>query len=143
MPTNSLLELTKLGQSIWYDNINRELLDSGELKRMVEEDGVTGVTSNPTIFDKAIAGSTAYDAEIRSLLQRGATPHDIYESLVVKDVRTAADILRPVFDATSGADGYVSLEVNPNLAHDGEGTFAEAVKLWNRVNRGKCTILPC
>lgn len=135
MPTNSLLELTKLGQSIWYDNINRELLDSGELKRMVEEDGVTGVTSNPTIFDKAIAGSTAYDAEIRSLLQRGATPHDIYESLVVKDVRTAADILRPVFDATSGADGYVSLEVSPLLAGNTEETISQARQLFSLVDR--------
>ena len=135
MSTNSLFELTRLDQSIWYDNISRELLDSGELRRMVEKDSVTGVTSNPTIFDKAIAGGTAYDAEIRSLLERDATPQDIYEGLVVNDVRVAADILRPVFDATGGTDGYVSLEVSPLLARNTAETITQARHLFSLVNR--------
>ena len=135
MPTSPLNELTRLGQSIWYDNISRELLDSGELKRMVDEEGVTGVTSNPTIFDKAIAGSSAYDADIRKLIEVGASAHDIYEGLVVEDVRSAADVLRAVFDSTQGADGYVSLEVSPLLAADTAETIEQARHLFSLVGR--------
>ena len=121
MATNPLLELHKQGQSVWYDSLRRGLIRSGELKRMIDEDGLAGVTSNPTILDKAIAGSNDYADAVEKLLEAGATPDDIYESLVLDDIRAAADVLRPVYDATQGGDGFVSLEVSPALAHDTAG----------------------
>jgi len=132
---NPLLQLKSHGQSIWYDNIRRSLLQSGELKRMIEEDGVTGVTSNPTIFEKAIDGSTDYQDALKELIASGASPDQIYEKLTVEDVRTACDILRPVFDNTHGADGYVSLEVSPLLAHNTAGTIKQAKHLFALVGR--------
>ena len=133
---NPLVEVLGLGQSIWYDNIRRSLIDSGELERMVAEDGLRGVTSNPAIFEQAIKGSDDYTHEIARLRAQGVTDaKDIYERLAVKDIRDAADILRPVYDETSGADGYVSLEVSPLLAHDADGTVAEAERLWRLVGR--------
>jgi transaldolase/glucose-6-phosphate isomerase len=129
-----LHELNRLGQSIWYDNIRRALLDSGELARLIEA-GVSGVTSNPSIFEKAIAGSTDYDDALRELVDAGKTVDEIYEALALDDIGRAADLLRPIFDETEGADGYVSLEVSPTLAHDTERTIAEARRLFGALDR--------
>jgi transaldolase/glucose-6-phosphate isomerase len=131
--SNPLVELQKYGQSIWYDNISRGLLTSGELKRFIEEDGILGVTSNPTIFNKAIAGSDDYDDDLRRLVSEGKGVPEIYEALAVGDVKMAADILRPIYEQTGGKDGYVSLEVSPRLAYDTEGTIAEARRLRRTV----------
>jgi len=131
---NPLVEVLGFGQSIWYDNIRRSLIASGELERMVEEDLLRGVTSNPAIFEKAITGSDDYAAEIARLRADGVTDaKEIYEELAIRDIRDAADILRPVYDETEGRDGYVSLEVSPALAHDTDGTIAEATRLWSAV----------
>ena len=134
---NPLKELLRQGQSIWLDYIRRNLIRTGELKRMVEEDGICGVTSNPTIFEKAIAGSSDYDDALRELL--AADPKidvgKLYEALAIEDIRMAADILRPVYDETSGGDGYVSLEVSPHLAHDTKATIQEAKRLRAAVDR--------
>ena len=133
--TNSLTELTNLGQSIWYDNIERRLMTSGELKRMIEEDEVRGVTSNPAIFEKAISGSDDYLDQIRELVSQHKSPTEIYEALAIRDIQNAADILAPVFEKTQGKDGYVSLECSPLLAHDTTATIAEAKRLWHEVAR--------
>ena len=134
---NPLKQLEKEGQSIWLDFIRRSLVTSGELNRLIEEDGVSGVTSNPSIFQKSIAGSADYDESLRKALERN--PHqdinDLYETLVVEDIQMAADVLRPVYDHTDGADGFVSLEVSPALAHDTKGTIKEAKRLWKDVGR--------
>lgn len=108
---------------------------SGDLKRLIDNDGLRGVTSNPKIFDDAIEGSADYDEEIGALANKACTVTDIYESLAVADIQSAAHVLRSVYDATDGRDGYVSLEVNPHLAHDTEGTTAEARRLWKAVDR--------
>ena len=131
---NAIQEVHRLGQSICYDNMRRGLLASGELQRLIEQ-GVTGLTSNPTIFGKAIAGSTDYDQTLISLAQGGTSTKDTYEALVVDDIRAAADLLRPVYDQTGGDDGYASLEVSPALAHDTEGTVAEAIRLFAALGR--------
>lgn len=131
--TNPLVDVQACGQSIWYDNISRDLLHNGEIWRMVEEDGVLGITSNPTIFQQAIAGSKMYDAAIEQMLD--ANVEDIYEALAVADIRQAADILRPVFERTEGIDGYVSLEVSPLIAHDTTTTISEARRLFDLVDR--------
>ncbi|MGA8274834.1 MAG: bifunctional transaldolase/phosoglucose isomerase [Thermoplasmata archaeon] len=132
-----LAELLAAGQSPWLDYIRRSLLTSGELRRMVEVDGITGVTINPTIFDKAIAGSQDYDEALKALLARepALSAAELYERLAVEDVTRAADVLRSVFDRTDGRDGFVSLEVSPRLAHDTAGTLVEARRLWAAVNR--------
>ena len=132
--TNSVQEARRLGQSIWYDNIRRGLLTSGELEGLIEQ-GVTGVTSNPTIFEKAIAGSTDYDKALTSLAHSGKSADETYEALVLEDIREAANLLRPVYDRTAGADGYVSLEVSPTLAHDTKGTVVEARRLYAALGR--------
>jgi transaldolase len=129
-----LHELAGLGQSIWYDNIRRALLDHGDLQALVEA-GVRGVTSNPSIFEKAIAGSTDYDETLEELVREGRSETELYEALAIEDIQRAADILRPVYDRTEGVDGYVSLEVSPTLAHDTEGTIAEARRLFGAVDR--------
>jgi transaldolase/glucose-6-phosphate isomerase len=129
-----LHELARLGQSIWYDNIRRALLDSGELQALVEA-GVTGVTSNPSIFEKAIAGSADYDSAMAQLVTEGKSGEEIFEALALEDIRRTADLLRPVYDRTGGADGYVSLEVSPELAHDTEGTISEARRLFAALDR--------
>ena len=129
-----LHELASLGQSIWYDNIRRALLDSGELQALIEA-GVTGITSNPSIFEKAIVGSADYDEALGDLVTEGKSAQEIYEALAVEDIQRAADLLHPVYDRTSGEDGYVSLEVSPNLAHDTEGTIAEARRLHSLLDR--------
>ena len=120
---NRLRALNDYGQVVWLDFIRRDLLIEGGLARLIEEDGVTGVTSNPAIFEQAIGGSSEYDAKIRGLLESGqADINSIYEALVFEDIRLAADALRAVHDRTQGVDGYVSLEVSPHLAYDFEGT---------------------
>ncbi|HEU4342706.1 MAG TPA: transaldolase, partial [Candidatus Binatia bacterium] len=134
---NPLKELQAQGQSIWLDTISRSLLRSGELKRLVEEDGLRGVTSNPTIFEKAIGGSADYDDALREILKKDLqTPvGQLYEPLAIADIQTAADVLRPVYEETGGADGYVSFEVSPHLARDTPGTIAEAKRLKAAVDR--------
>ncbi|MGI8420698.1 MAG: bifunctional transaldolase/phosoglucose isomerase, partial [Gaiellaceae bacterium] len=134
-------EIVALGQSVWFDNIRRGLLSSGEFERMVREDGLSGVTSNPSIFEKAIVGSTDYDealADVRTGSTAGAKapdPKSVYEGLAIADLRQAADILRLVYEETNAGDGYVSMEVAPDLAHSTAGTVAEAQRLWATVDR--------
>lgn len=134
---NSLRKLQNCGQSIWLDYIRRDLLTSGEFQRLVEEDAVHGVTSNPTIFDKAIATGTAYDDALRLLLSTDSDREalTLFENLEIQDLQMAADILRPVYDQTEGADGFVSIEVSPRLAYDTAASIAEAQRLWKAVNR--------
>lgn len=134
MGVNRVKALAQLGQSIWYDNISRSLLTSGELRRLID-DGLLGMTSNPTIFEKAIAGSGDYDADLRRLVADGASVSDIYDSLTIADVGAAADELRAVYDRTQGMDGYVSIEVAPTLARDTPGTIADARRLWAALDR--------
>jgi len=132
---DSLLALLEHGQSYWLDNLTRDMVRDGELERRVEEQGLRGVTSNPAIFHKAIAGGQLYDDQIEGLARSGATVSEIYESLVVTDVQEACDVLRPVWQASDGVDGYVSLEVSPHLVHDTEGSVEEALRLWSAVDR--------
>ncbi len=134
---NPLRQLQAQGQAVWLDYIRRDILLDGSLRRMVEDDGVTGVTSNPAIFQKAIGESELYDSAIQDYLtgEPEGSVEDLYEALVVEDIRLAADILTSVFESTSGRDGFVSLEVSPHLARDAEGTLAEARHLWQRVGR--------
>jgi transaldolase len=120
---------------MWYDNISRDLLDGGELARLVRDAGVRGVTSNPTIFQKAMTTSAAYAQEFERLAASGRGASDIYEALAVSDIRRGADVLRPVYDGSEGRDGFISLEVSPSLAHDTAGTLAEAKRLWAAVDR--------
>ncbi|GAB4568921.1 MAG: bifunctional transaldolase/phosoglucose isomerase [Anaerolineae bacterium] len=135
MTQNPLIELQRFGQSVWYDNIRRGLLTSGELQRLIEEDGILGVTSNPTIFHRAISGSHDYDEALARLTRQGKSAREIYLALAVEDIRQAADLLRPVYDRTEGRDGYVSIEVSPELAHDTDGTVAEARELRRLIGR--------
>jgi len=135
MSGNPLKELGTLGQSLWLDYIRRDLMASGELRRLIGEDGLRGMTSNPSIFEKAIADSHDYDDDIRSIAFSGKGAETIYETLSQCDVRSAADEFRPLYDRTDGKDGYVSLEVNPHLAHDTKGTIAEARRLWTALDR--------
>lgn len=132
---NRLKQLAPLGQSIWLDFIQRSLLTSGEMRRLVEEDGVTGLTSNPSIFEKAIGGTKDYAAAMSALRAKGLGTVQVYEALAVDDLRMAADELLPVYKRTGKRDGYVSLEVSPHLARDSEGTLAEAQRLWTAVDR--------
>ncbi|MFQ5530953.1 MAG: transaldolase, partial [Gemmatimonadota bacterium] len=137
---NALSQLSEFGQSYWLDNLSREMIRSGELQHRVEHEGLRGVTSNPAIFHKAISGGDAYDEEIASLVETGATIPDIYERLVVSDISDACDVLRPVFDGTNGLDGYVSLEVSPRLIHDARRSIEEGRRLWDAVNRSNLMI---
>ena len=135
MSGNPLKRLGTLGQSIWLDYIRRDLMASGELRRLIDEDGLRGMTSNPSIFEKAIADSHDYDGDIRAMALGGNGADAIYETLSQRDVESAADQFRPLYDRTDGQDGYVSLEVNPHLAHDTKGTIEEARRLWAALNR--------
>lgn len=135
MKENPLLKLEHLGQSIWMDFIRRGMIASGELKQLIEEDGLRGVTSNPSIFEKAITGSHDYDDTIRALAREGKSVDQIYAALTVEDIQQVADLFRPVYDRLDGADGLVSLEVSPRLAHDTAGTVADARRLWVAVAR--------
>ncbi|MFN2137034.1 MAG: bifunctional transaldolase/phosoglucose isomerase [Candidatus Promineifilaceae bacterium] len=132
-------ELYALGQSVWYDNIERDLINSGQLQALIDE-GIVGLTSNPSIFQKAISGSDAYDADLRALAGDGKSALEIFEALAIDDLQRAADLLYPVFEETNGKDGYVSLEVNPNLAYDTEGTIAEARRLFAALGRRNAMI---
>jgi transaldolase len=132
---NRLKRLSELKQSVWYDYIRRDLLTSGELARLIREDGLAGMTSNPTIFQKAIAETDLYDEDVRRTADEGKEPFAIFEKLAVDDVSRAADIFRPVFDAAGGGDGFVSIEVGPRLANDTEGSIREARRLWAACNR--------
>lgn len=131
---NRIRALRELGQSIWYDYIERGMIRSGELQGLVE-DGIAGVTSNPTIFQNAIAGSEAYSVDLQRLAAAGKDAKAIYEALAIADIQTAADVLRPVYEETDGEDGFVSLEVAPDLAYDTEATIAEAKRLHGLVSR--------
>ena len=137
---NPLLELNECGQSVWLDNLSRELIESGELARLIEQDGISGITSNPAIFAAAISGSDDYDAQIRGLAARGLATMDLYEALAIQDIRSAADLLRPVYASSGGRDGFVSLEVNPHFARSGDRTLAEAERLWSAVGRANLMI---
>jgi transaldolase len=138
--TNPLVRLGELGQSPWYDYITRDLVTSGELRRLIRDDGLRGMTSNPTIFEKAIAGSAAYDADIRRLGEQGRTTAEIFEELAVADVRAACDEFAGLHQVTGGVDGQVSLEVSPTLAHDARATIHEAERLWGAVDRPNAMI---
>src|SRR3954454_14527124 len=130
-----LAALTSVGTSIWLDQIRRSLIEGGELQRLIDEDSLRGVTSNPSIFEKAILGSDDYDDELREMAGEGKGPQEIYEAIAIKDVQLAADVLRPLYDETDGYDGYVSLEVMPDLAHDADATLTQAREYWQRVDR--------
>ncbi|GIX28646.1 MAG: hypothetical protein KatS3mg123_2527 [Burkholderiales bacterium] len=133
---NPLKQLEQFGQSFWIDSISRELIASGQLARLIAEDGLKGLTSNPAIFEQAIAQGREYAAAVRQALRQGLRePGELYEALAIADIRDAADVLHPVFEATGGRDGYVSLEVSPRLAHDTRATVGEAQRLWRRVDR--------
>jgi len=133
--TNPLLQLKAHGQSVWYDTVDRAQLDNGLFKRMLDEDGVVGVTSNPTIFQKSISQGDAYDAQITQLVREGKSTSEIYEALAIRDIRTVADMLLPIYEKANRQDGFVSLEVSPDLAHDTEATLNEALRFWKLVDR--------
>ncbi|MCC5604948.1 transaldolase [Nostoc favosum] len=135
MSTNHLLEINQYGQSIWMDNLSRDIIQSGELKELVENQGISGITSNPAIFEKAIAGNVIYDADIEAGVRANLPIDKIYESLVFADIRYACDILRPVYEASNRLDGYVSIEVPPTIAHDTEATIAEARRYFQEIGR--------
>jgi len=132
-------QLNSFGQSVWLDYISRELIDNGQLQKIIDM-GVLGVTSNPSIFNKAITSGTNYDNLIRQLAQAGKKTLTIYNSLTIKDIQDAADLFMPIYLKTEKKDGFVSLEVNPNLAHDTEGTISEGMRLFNEVNRSNVMI---
>ena len=132
---NPLLALYPVGQSVWLDNISRRLITSGELDRLIRDDGLRGVTSNPTIFQKAIGGSTDYDALIKRLAGGGKSPEEILDAIIIEDIQMATDRFRSLFDETKGGDGFVSIEVAPQFAHDTQRTIAEARRLARLVNR--------
>lgn len=135
MPKNkNILALNELGQSIWYDNLSRNVLNTGELGLIIQS-GVSGLTSNPTIFKKAIADTADYDADMAPRAKKGMSTADICEDLMVADVGAAADLLLPIYRQTEGGDGYASIEVSPFLAHDTKGTLEAAKRLWSRLNR--------
>ena len=133
--TNNSRKVYKLGQSLWYDNIQRSLLENGELEGMIADGTIYGVTSNPSIFNKAIAKSNDYDDDMFTLADAGKKPLEIYEALAVKDIQAACDLFTDVYQLTNAKDGYVSLEVNPNLANNTEETYKEAKRLFELVNR--------
>jgi transaldolase len=140
MAKSRLHELSELGQSVWIDFLSRQMLQSGELARMMEQDAVVGVTSNPTIFQKAIAGGDAYDEQLREVLAEEDDPKEVFLKLAVQDVQNACDLLRAVWDGGHGKDGYVSIEVDPNLAFDTDGTIAEAQRLHELVDKPNCFV---
>jgi transaldolase len=136
---NQLRELAAAGQSVWLDNIRRSMFASGELQKLVDV-GVRGMTSNPTIFERAIGSGTDYDAQLKSLIGNERDPQNLFEALAIQDIRSACDVFAPVFKSTSGLDGFVSLEVSPTLAQDTKGTTGAAARLWKAVDRPNVTI---
>src|SRR5262249_28118275 len=135
MPNPRLQKLAERGQSIWIDTLSRQLVHGGGLQELIDESSVTGVTSNPTIFQKAIAHGDDYDEQLRECLETIDDPREIFFRLAETDVRDACDVLRPVWERTDGADGYVSIEVDPWLAYDTEGTFEQAIRLHETIDR--------
>lgn len=136
MTTNKVKQIHDFGQSIWLDFIDRKFIKSGELKKLIDEDGVRGITSNPAIFEKAISASSDYDQQIAELTQQGKSNDEIFYSLAIDDIKAAADLFKPVYEEeVEGADGFVSLEVSPLLARDTEGTINQAMDLWKKVDR--------
>ena len=135
MTTNPLRKLEDFGQSIWLDYIRRQMITSGDLQRLIDADGLKGMTSNPAIFEKAISGNHDYDEAIRALAMQNQSLEEIYQALTVEDVQLAADVFLPLYEKLDGKDGFVSLEVNPHLARDTAGTIAEARRLWQAVAR--------
>lgn len=135
MSANHLLEIEDLGQSIWMDNLSRNIIESGELKRLIIEKGIRGITSNPAIFEKAIAGNAIYDTDIEAGIREGKSVMEIYESLAFKDIRDACDIFMPVYEQTNGLDGYISIEVPPTIAEDTESTISEALRYYEAIGR--------
>ncbi|AUT02303.1 transaldolase [Nostoc sp. CENA543] len=135
MATNHLLEIKQYGQSVWMDNLSRDIVQSGELQNLVENQGICGITSNPAIFEKAIADNAIYDADIEAGIEAKLPTYKIYESLVFADIRNACDILRPVYEATNRQDGYVSIEVPPTIAHDTQATINEARRYFQEIGR--------
>ncbi|MEK7246891.1 MAG: transaldolase, partial [Chloroflexota bacterium] len=138
--TNPLQELAKYGQSVWYDNLNRELIRSGELQRLVAEDNVTGGTSNPSIFEKAVGAGDAYDDDIRRLVDEGRSLTEIFDALTITDIRLSCETFRPAYDRTEGADGYASLEVSPEIAYDTAATTTDARRLFAALARPNAMI---
>ncbi|GAB1544963.1 transaldolase [Scytonema sp. NUACC21] len=132
---NHLIEIKQYGQSIWMDNLTRDMIQSGELQGLVENGGICGLTSNPAIFEKAIAGNAIYDADIEAGIRAGLPTYKIYESLIFEDIRNACDILRPVYETSNGLDGYVSIEVPPTIAHDTQATIEEARRYFQEIGR--------
>jgi transaldolase len=135
MAKSRLHELTEHGQAVWFDTLSRDLVKTGELKRMMDEDAVTGVTSNPTIFQKALSGSDAYDKDLKRLLGETDDPTEIFFSLALQDIRDACDVLKPAYDASNGVDGYVSMEVEPGIAYDTDRSFDQARWIAKEVER--------
>src|SRR4051794_6875588 len=135
MARSRLHGLTERGQSVWFDTLSRDLVRSGELKRMMEDDAVTGVTSNPSIFQKAMSEGDAYDEQLRAELERTDDPVAVFFQLALEDIRDACDVLRPAWESTKGADGFVSMEVEPSIAYDTQGSFDEAVWIAHEVDR--------
>jgi len=133
--SNALLELEALGQSVWLDDIDREQLRSGLFGRLIDEDGLSGATGNPTIFEHAITHSSTYDEQMQQLITEGKSAQEIYEALAMTDVKTVADLLRPLYERTNGQDGLVSIEVSPYLAQDTEGTLSEVRRFWHTIDR--------
>lgn len=138
--TNPLQQIKKLGQSVWLDYIRRNILDSGEVTRMIAADGLAGMTSNPAIFEKAIIEYDDYDEAVSTLIRNGTDAMEIYETLALEDVRHAADLFRPVYDESNGRDGFVCLEVSPHLAYDTDRTITEAKRLWKALDRSNVMI---
>lgn len=128
-------EIEQYGQSLWYDNMARKFIASGALKKMIADVGLKGVTSNPSIFEKSISSGNEYDSDIQKFIREGKSTSDIYDLLTTEDIRAAADVMREVYDDTAGVDGYVSIEVNPDLAHDTKSTVEAAKRLWKTVDR--------
>ncbi len=135
MATNALLELKELGQVVWLDSIRRGHILSGQLQKLITEDGLTGETANPALFEKAIVGNSDYDGAIRALVNQGKSPSKVYEALAIEDVQMAADVFRPIYERLNGADGFVSLEVSPKLAYDTQGSIREAQRFFRWLNR--------
>ena len=135
MATNHLREITEQGQAIWLDNVSRALVEDGQLRRLIEEDGLTGVTSNPTIFQKAIGGSDRYEEDLAAAAARTSDPEELFLEVGLQDIRAGAELLRGVYDATDGRDGYISFEVAPSLSDDAEGTIESAKALRARIDR--------
>lgn len=138
--TTPLAALQALGQSVWMDNISRKMLTGGQLRKWLDEDGLQGMTSNPTIFEKAIGHSSDYDEQFRELVRQGSDDDTVYNQLTATDIRNALDMFRPLYDKTDGGDGFVSLEVSPLLAHDTDATRAEARRLWSMLDRPNAMI---